>query len=218
MHLVLIRHGQTAANLERRLVGTGSTPLTDLGRLQAELTARRLAAETLDAVAVYSSPLARALYTATAIGRALDLVPIPIAGLREIDFGELDGFTVEEMAARRPQLFARWQDRTDSRFTWPGGERRSDFFRRVGSACDAIRSRHHEGTVSVVAHDGTLRACLAHLLPAQFSEHWTYALDNCGITRLALETESARLVVLNDTTHLAALRGDVSPDSESLLS
>jgi len=200
--LLLIRHAETVANAEGRWVGWGDTGLTERGRAQVKATARRIAAEVRDAVAIYTSPLPRARETAGEIGRALGLTPIPMEDLREINFGELDGVTIEEMEARYPDLFARWRDKTDTEYTWPGGEKRADFFRRVAAACDEILSRHTHGSVVVVAHGGTLRSFLAHLLPEQLGRWWTYNLDNCGLTRVAVDGATARLLVLNDTSHL----------------
>ena len=204
--LLLIRHAETVANVEGRWVGWGDTGLTERGRAQVEATARRLAKEVHDGVAIYTSPLPRARETAEGIGRALGIEPIPVEKLREINFGDLDGVTLEEMRTRYPDLYARWRDKTDTEYTWPGGEKRADFFRRVAEACREILSRHDRGTVIVVAHGGTVRACLAHLLPDRLGEWWGYSLDNCGITRLRIEDGAVRLLTLNDTAHLPEVK------------
>jgi len=204
--LLLIRHAETVANVEGRWVGWGDTGLTERGRAQVEATARRLAQEVRDGAAIYTSPLPRARETAEGIGRALGLKPIPVENLREINFGDLDGVTLEEMRTRYPDLYARWRDKTDSEYTWPGGEKRADFFRRVAEACREILSRHDRGTVIIVAHGGTVRACLAHLMPDKLGEWWGYSLDNCGITRLQVEDGTVRLLALNDTSHLPEVK------------
>lgn len=200
--LLFVRHGQTVANTEGRWTGWGTTELTELGQAQIRAVARRLLESAGDHVAVYTSPLPRASATAAAIGSALELPPIPVDGLREINFGDLDGITLEEMEERYPELHARWQDKADVNFAWPGGEMRADFYQRVSATCSDILSRHAEGSVVVVSHGGTLRSCLAHLLPAELGEWWTYQLDNCGLTRIVVESGKARLLALNDTTHL----------------
>ncbi|MCS7282946.1 MAG: histidine phosphatase family protein [Anaerolineae bacterium] len=205
LHLLLIRHGQTVANLERRWTGWRESDLTDLGQAQVEALARRLATEVRDAVAIYTSPLGRALKTAAAIGKALGLEPVPLEGLREINFGKMEGLTLEEMRANYPDLYEQWRDRTNINFTWPGGERRADFFRRVAATCDEILSRHRSGTVIIVAHGGTLRAMLAYLLAEERAKWWAYDLGNCTLTRVVIEDGKARLLVLNDASHLEGL-------------
>jgi endonuclease-3 len=202
VQLVLVRHGQTVANVEGRWTGWGRTELTELGRAQAQALARRLAEELHDAVALYTSPLDRARRTAETIGRALGLTPVVVERLREINFGDMDGITLAQMESQHPELYARWRDKADSSFTWPGGERRADFFLRVASACDQILSQHSHGTVVVVGHGGTLRSCLTHLLSQELDQWWSYRLDNCGITRVLVEGGTARLLVLNDADHL----------------
>lgn len=211
LQLILIRHAETAANVERRWVGWGDTEITERGHAQIEATARRLVAEVCGEAAIYTSPLPRARKTAEAIGRALGLEPIPVEGLREIHFGDLDGVTLKEMQTRYPDLYARWLDKDDAEYTWPGGEKRADFFRRVAGACTEILSRHPQGTVIIVAHGGTLRACLAYLLPEELGEWWAYPLDHCGLTRVAVTKGQARLLALNETDHLPAVSGDRAP-------
>jgi broad specificity phosphatase PhoE len=200
--VILIRHGQTLANVAGRWEGWSDSALTPLGRAQAQAVANRLAAECHKATAVYTSPLRRALQTATIIGTVLELRPVSVDNLKEINFGELDGISPAEMETRHPALFIRWKDRTDMEFKWPSGERRGDFFRRAARACDHILSQHINESVAVVAHGGTLRACLAHLLPDQLGQWWGYSLDNCGMTRVSVNGGRARLLALNDNAHL----------------
>nr|HID14460.1 histidine phosphatase family protein [Anaerolineae bacterium] len=200
--LILIRHGQTHANVAGRWQGWSDSTLTSLGQTQAEAVARRLAAEHSRVAALYSSPLRRALQTATIIGAALGLRPVSVDDLKEINFGELNGITLKEMEAQYPALFARWKNKADTEFEWPDGERRADFFRRVALACDRILALHPNDSVVIVAHGGTLRACLAHLLPDQLGQWWSYTIDHCAITRVTTGAAGARLLALNDVTHL----------------
>jgi len=200
--LILIRHGQTPTNVAGRWEGWGDSSLTPRGEAQAAAVADRLAGEEEPIAALYTSPLRRAQQTAAAIGIALGLDPIPVDDLREINFGEADGTSVEEMETTRPALYARWKDRSDMMFQWPGGERRIDFYRRLARACDDILARHPQETVAVVTHGGALRACLAHLLSEQMSAWWRYALDNCGVSRVRVDGSQRELLTLNDVAHL----------------
>jgi endonuclease-3 len=202
LRLVLVRHGRTFANDAHQWTGWGETELTEHGHAQVAAVARRLAKEMPDATAIYTSPLSRARETAAAIADALGLEPAVLEELREINFGDMEGTTLEEMETQHPELYVRWRNKRDTEFSWPGGERRADFFRRVSSVCDEILSRHNTGTVIVVGHGGTLRSCLSHLLPEELGEWWTYAMDNCGVTEVLVWDEKAELLTLNDTSHL----------------
>ena len=204
--LILIRHGQTHANVAGHWEGWSDSALTPSGQVQAEAVAHYLAAERGKITAIYASPLHRALQTAHIIGTVLVLQPDIVDDLKEINFGALNGITLEGMAAQYPALFARWKNRGDMEFKWLGGEQRADFFRRVALACDHILALHPSDSVVIVAHGGTLRACLAHLLPGQVGQWWDYTLDNCGVTRVSVTVRNARLVVLNDNAHLTGGR------------
>ena len=203
IHLLFIRHGQTHANAVGRWQGWMDPPLTAAGLDQAEALARRLSREEPTLEAVYASPLQRAHQTARIIAAERALRPIVAEGLKEIHFGDLEGISLAEMEEEHPELHARWSDRSDMDFRWPGGEQRSEFFRRAAGACRRICEAHAVGTIAVVAHGGTIRACLAHLLPDQLGQWWGYPLDNTGVTKVQVAEESTRLIHLNDTSHLS---------------
>ena len=107
---------------------------------------------------VVSSPARRALETAAALG-----TPEVDERLRELDFGELEGRTYEEIERERPELFARWM-RTPTEVRFPGGEGFEDLRERAVAAAAELRARHDGGTVAVVTHGGVVRALLADAL------------------------------------------------------
>ena len=204
--LLLVRHGQTDSNLHGRWQGWDGNPLNQQGQREATLIARRLA-QNEEAIAVlYASPLRRAWQTAERIGEALNLSPVPHNGLKEINFGQISGITVDEFREHFPDLHKRWTDKMDLAFTFPGGEQRAQFFQRVGEAMEGIVECHPDQRVVVVAHGGTLRAGLVHYLPAEFSQWWTFELANCSLTRLEVREGQAKLLVLDDRAHLAEER------------
>jgi len=200
--LLLVRHGQTDSNLHGRWQGWDGIPLNQRGEREAALIARRLAQTEKAIAALYASPLWRAWQTAERIGEALNLSPVPHDGLKEINFGQISSITLGEFQERFPELHERWTDKMDLSFTFPGGEQRAQFFQRVGEAIEGIAERHPGQKVVVVAHGGTLRACLVHYLPVEFSQWWTYELGNCSLTRLEVRDGRAKLLVLDDRAHL----------------
>ncbi len=108
-HLIVIRHGETAWNRERRLQGQLDIPLNETGRAQARALATALAGEPIDAV--YASDLSRAMATAAPLAEVLGLQVRPDARLRERSYGTLQGKTYAEVAEYLPEDFARWQAR-----------------------------------------------------------------------------------------------------------
>jgi probable phosphoglycerate mutase len=200
--LLLIRHGQASHNLQNRWVGWGATPLTSMGRRQAEAIASRLASSPDAIEHLYSSPLLRAWQTALPIGEHLGLEPVSHKGLREIDFGRVSGLTLESFRETMPAVFAQWQDRKDLTFRFPGGEQRLAFYQRVGQALDGIAARHPWARVAVIAHGGTIRAGLAHLLPDTMADWWAYSLGNASLTHVTMGADANSLNALNDKQHL----------------
>jgi broad specificity phosphatase PhoE len=155
--LLLIRHGATACSEARRYCGHHDPPLSDLGRAQAAALQPRLAPEPI--VAVYASDLARARQTAALAlpGRP----PTTDPALREIDLGDWDGCTHDEIGARWAAEHARW---CDDRFhsPIPGGENGVALLARVQAAVARIRSAHPAGAVAVFTHGGPIAALRCH--------------------------------------------------------
>jgi broad specificity phosphatase PhoE len=156
--LLLIRHLEPDRSVHGRAYGSLDAPLSALAVKQAAKLARALDGVHLDAV--YASPLHRALETATPLAVHRRLVPVVHEGLREIDFGEIEGSRYEEVEQSRPDLFRSWMsDPTGVRF--PGGESFAEVRLRVLAAVEEIRARHRGSGVALVAHGGVTRAIVA---------------------------------------------------------
>ena len=190
MDLYLVRHGQSVGNLARRLQGWSDSGLSEAGQAQAVATGQHLAhlfaAAGTAPAALYSSDTPRAWETALRIGAALDLVPIPAPGLREMHFGAVEDTLAEHWQAAYPDLLPRWRDRTDLEFGWPGGETRRQVRDRVCAAITAIVARHLAGPVVAVSHGGPIRAYLATVtrVPALADTDLTRDVANCSLTHI----------------------------------
>ena len=147
--LILIRHGETAWNRERRMQGQTNTPLSDVGRAQAEAAGRRLALHPF--AALYSSDLSRAWDTATAISRASGRDIRREPALRERTFGVFEGLTYDEMSQRYPAEHARFALR-DPDYAVPGGESPRQFYERTLTCLENIAAAHEGDCVVVVTH------------------------------------------------------------------
>ena len=204
MQLLLVRHGESAGNLTRQLQGP-EDPLTEHGRRQAREIAAHLAGRG-DVIALYASPLARALETARIIGAAVGLAPVPRAGLVEIDVGDAQGLTFDEWAARYPEEAARFRDEGVD-YVWPGGESGRQLGARTAAEIDRIVSAHRleAGAVVVVSHGGALAWIIDHLL-REPRERWPrHQLDNCSLTEVTIDPEDEQAVSFvcqNEVGHL----------------
>ena len=206
MHLLLIRHAESVGNRELRLQGQAEFPLTERGRRQAEELAASLAERQV--IAVYSSPIRRALDTAEAIASPLGLTVEVQAALQEYDFGKLSGLTWPEIREQRPQLIEHLLSDSADFPDYPGEEGRELFRQRVCKALWGISEQHAgDGSVAVVTHAGPVAVFLLDVLERGYHRPMPFTLDNASVTIVEIaEPQPIRpravLVGLNDTCHL----------------
>ncbi len=159
--LFLIRHTEPAGWAKGLCHGALDVPLSDDGEIHARRIGDHLGGMRIDAV--YSSPLSRAVATASAVASPHGLEPMLREDLREIDFGVFEGRTFDEIAASHPDVYAKWmREPTSVRF--PGGESFAGLSERAMREITRIRREHEGGSVSVVTHGGVIRAVLAEIL------------------------------------------------------
>jgi len=180
--LLLARHGETNWNRERRFQGHADRPLNDVGRRQAHELAERLGVEAV--TTVYTSPLKRASETARIVSAQFDLEPRELEALREIDVGDWEGLTIEDVRARYPETVeVAWHT------GWPNGETHGELGARVLPALLELESLHVGETVLGVTHAGPIRAALAAAagLTHEESRAQIGPLENCVVFRFAIE-------------------------------
>jgi broad specificity phosphatase PhoE len=177
--LILVRHGESTANADGRLLGRLDAPLTPRGLAQA----RALAPYVAGATRLISSPLGRATGTAAALGTGL---PVEVdERWIEVDYGELDGTRLDDVP---PDVWTTW--RSDPAYAPPGGESLAATGTRVRAACeelfaeDGAGARSAEGHVVVVSHVSPIKAAVC----------WALGLGDAGTWRLYLGTGSVTRV------------------------
>ena len=204
--VLLVRHGQSQGNAERRFGGHTATPLSELGHRQAEATARALAAEGV--TAVYSSDLLRAVQTAEPLARETGLEIMRTTALRERSVGLMEGLTFEEAAAAHPEEYAALL-RRDFEHVLAGGESYRQLLDRAAAGLDRAVEQHRGGTLALFSHTGTICILALHLMGAldapALKPVWLSS-SNCGITRFELRHDGfVRVSAFNDTRHLAGV-------------
>ena len=197
--LLLVRHGETELNSAERYWGSTDVRLSTAGFGQAEQLRELLAAEKIDAV--YSSPLSRAQVTAEIIASDHRLAVITCPEIQEVNFGQLEGLTFAEVGQRYPEVTRMWIERNPG-LKYPGGESVMDFYHRVGRFLGRLEKHTPDETVLVVAHSGSLRILMCHLLGLEV-EHWRqFRLDMASLSILETYPEGAILNQLNEVCHL----------------
>ena len=148
--LIIVRHGQSLANLNGIFAGRSDFDLTDLGHEQADLVGEYLSKkENIDVI--YSSDLLRAYNTAVPTSRLIGVPIIKDPSLREIDGGLWDGLNVSEIAKRYPEALDRWINDFSSAVC-TGGESISDvYLRAVPHICE-LSCANNGKTVLITTH------------------------------------------------------------------
>lgn len=146
---ILIRHGETVWNTERRMQGQQDSPLTPRGLWQAEQLGLRLQQESIHAL--YASDLPRAYRTAQAIADVTGHAIVMDERLRERHFGVFEGMTYADMVTTHPQIYQQFKAR-DPNYAVPGGESPAAFDQRIRATLEEIGARHPEQTVAIVTH------------------------------------------------------------------
>jgi len=176
--LLFIRHAET--DLAGRFCGHSDPPVNKHGLHQIEELIERLRTESIDAI--YASDLSRSLTTADAIGRAFALSPVTVPELREIDFGEWEGLSWQEIESRDRVYTCRWSEAYPD-LPAPGGELFDAFQSRVLSVVKHLLAITSQGRAAVVTHAGVMRVVLQSLCGLGEQEAWERTKPYCGFFR-----------------------------------
>lgn len=178
----LVRHGETEWNRIHRIQGSSDIPLNDTGRSQALKVGGVLSRHTFDLIV--SSPLSRAMETATIIARRLQMpLPLPLPALVERHYGEAEGATREELDARFP-----------GDTPVPGRENRDDVHKRVLRALGDLAIRHPHADIVAVTHGGVIRSVVEHAAPGRYGE----PIRNCSVHSFLHTPGGIQLVEFDD--------------------
>ena len=192
--LILVRHGETEANVAGRMQGRGNDPLTERGQQQVRAVAARLKAEGHPVEAIYSSSLLRAAQTAEAIGEALGLTARLRDALQEMHLGDLDGADNATLEAAMPRTLDE---------SYPGGESLREFVERLMGAFYGIAMAHAGGTVVVVSHGGVISIALSIWSHGHGNAWREYTPANCAISTVEFQA-GPQVLHVNDCAHITS--------------
>jgi probable phosphoglycerate mutase len=203
LNIILIRHGETAWNAERRLQGHLDIPLNAEGERQAALLAEALAPESIDLVV--ASDLQRARQTAQAVAATRKLSVQVEPGLRERCYGGFEGLLYSEIEQRFPAEFAAWQARDIDAVLPSGkncGETFRDFYTRSTDAILALARAHPGRTLALVAHGGVLECAYRMALDLPLETPRDFKVFNASINRFRIEDGRLVLQSWGEVAHL----------------
>lgn len=201
MQIVLVRHGATDWNLEHRCQGSSDRELSAVGVRQAEEIAALLSGENL--TAIYASDLKRARRTAEVIGQPHNL-PVRIEeSIRELDHGELEGLTFNEIRRNFGEFLTRWRSEP-AELQVPGGERLIDVAERAWTGLQQIAERHGaQDNIVIVSHNFPIVGIVCRITGTHLNNYRNFHLDPCGISRLHCNAARWRVTHFNSQQYLA---------------
>lgn len=201
MKMYFIRHGWQSSRL-----CNVDVPLAPEGRKQAEAVAARLKEYAVQRI--FTSDFIRAVETGEIIGRQLKVETEILRGLREIDYGEMEGLSDGELYTKYADFFAK-RDKYEEDLPFPGGENGAMCYQRMREAVDTIIARGEQEkweSVVIVSHGGSIRCFLAGILGVDMARRLQFVrnVENCGITEIEYDREKNRFFVerVNDYAHL----------------
>jgi broad specificity phosphatase PhoE len=187
IEVLIARHPQVQANVEKRFVGSGESMFTELGERQCAALAAYIAA--WGPTGIHSSPRLRARSVAETAA-ALAGVPLHIDDeLAEIDFGAAEGLTYEEATAAGVDIDLLGGPPETAPFR--DGETWHAFAKRIDGAADRIE--RCGSRIAVVAHGGTVRSLITHWLRLPDNAAWRFAVPNASVATLTLWDGSGTL-------------------------
>jgi probable phosphoglycerate mutase len=202
--ILLIRHGETDWNVEKRLQGHSDIPLNSEGMRQAAALGRVLRDEPLDAI--FASDLQRARDTAQAIATPRGMALQIDRDLRERCYGAFEGLIHSEINERFPVDFVAWKQR-DLDVRYPDGKYRAETLREFAAramACvSRLASRKDYRRIAVVTHGGVLDTLHRQANSIGYEHPRSFEVLNASINRLKWDGEKFHVLAWADVAHLA---------------
>ncbi len=193
--LILIRHPETDWNKQKRYMGSADIPLNNKGKKQARIISGYFKNKNISVI--YSSKLKRALETAELIAKPHNLKVKQDERLNEIDFGEWEGLTFEQIKKKYPGLAREYLSKPQN-IKIPGGESFSEFKNRIKASLEEILVQE-EGDVAIVSHGGVNKVIICELLKIPFSHLWQIKQDGGAINKIEIYEDMNVVSLINYT-------------------
>ena len=193
--LYLLRHGEIVGSEKKCYIGQTDVPLSSKGLCQAALWREELAHVEFEKV--YSSNLSRALDTARIVSDLPELDVQALSQLREINLGDWDGETMENIKTRFPEAWAERGRHIDT-FQTPNGESFQDLHDRVMPVFQKIAAEAR-GNVLMVAHAGVNRLILCHVLKRPIQELFSIPQDYAALNLIDYHEGRSFVLTINRT-------------------
>ncbi len=205
IRLYIVRHGETDGNVQQWYQGSTDVPLNARGIEQARCLSKFLRNVPLNGI--YSSTLQRAQSTAEIIAEPHGLAVQAYDELREIDFGDWEGHTYQEITKMWPGEIEAFYA-SDGSLRARGGESFREVEKRATAKVRDILKHHHEGdSVLIASHGAAIRCLLFGLLGLAMTRIWCFQQYNTALNIIEYHGDHNVLTLLNSTQHLEGMSG-----------
>jgi probable phosphoglycerate mutase len=174
-YIYFTRHGQTVWNVENKISGATDSPLTELGRNQAEELAEKLRVSDIHIDEILYSPLSRAADTALIIAAATGIPAREEKRLTEQNFGKWEG-TARDGAEFR-------ESKKHFADSYDGGESMLKLSQRIYNLLDELKAEPDDKVVLLVAHNGIARAVNSYFHDMTNEQYAAFGIKNCELVR-----------------------------------
>ena len=199
MKLILIRHGETHWNRERRVQGGDSDiELNEAGLNQAKKLAAFLGKENI--AIIVSSPMRRAVATAEAIASRHGLKVEINNGLKELNVGKLEGLSLSNLTTPFSQFLLQWGDGANLA-RLPDGESLVELQQRAWKVIEPLLLDYKDGALVIVSHYFVTLTIVLKALDLPLDNFTKFKVDLGGVSILEVENHGTRLVLFNDTSY-----------------
>lgn len=179
MKFILVRHGETCANIEGIYSGWSDYDLTEKGKQQISILAKEL--KPYNADAIYASPLGRTMTTANVISKIVGKEVNVVEELKELNFGVFDGKRAKDIEKEYPIEWKKWLSEYET-YRMPEGECLQDVMDRSKAFIDSLKDK--DGTSIIVSHGGVIQSLITYLLDIELSKMWHFQVTPGGYVEI----------------------------------
>ncbi|MBO3445016.1 histidine phosphatase family protein [Clostridium sp. CCUG 7971] len=194
--LILVRHALTNDNQDSRLSGHIDSMVSEEGKKQIKKLTNYLKNVHIDKI--YTTTSKRTKDTVYELSNLKSMNIIEKENLKEINFGDFEGMTFDEIKSKHPEEFQKMINEGYN-YKYPNGESLIMTYGRVAKEVDEIILNNKDKTVLICSHGGTIRNIITHLISSSYEYHWNFRIDNASISILEVENGFAVINTMNNT-------------------
>ena len=208
--IYLVRHGQTEWNKKLTFRGRADIPLNEAGHMEAQALSHALKDKNIEAI--YTSPLKRSIETAQPVANLFHLEIVPVQALIDINYGDWEGLSFNEVKKRYGEQYIRWEKSPDL-IRFPNGETLDEAKERSFRAFNNIVRENPDNSILIIPHRVINKILLCALLNLTNSHFWELKQDTGCINLIEYAEDKFVLCTMNDTCHLKGVIEETSqPD------